>query len=42
MEEARELMESMDSDSDGLLGLEEFVGWMEREIEGMKRERLRS
>ena len=34
MEEARELMESMDSDGDGLLGLEEFVGWMEREIRG--------
>ena len=34
MEVARELMESMDSDGDGLLGLEEFVGWMEREIRG--------
>ena len=31
-EEAQELVESMDSDGDGLLGLEEFVGWMEREI----------
>ena len=34
MEEACELMESMDFDGDGLLGLEEFVGWMEREIRG--------
>ena len=32
IEEAQELVESMDSDGDGLLGLEEFVGWMEREI----------
>ena len=34
MEEARELVESMDPDGDGLLGSEEFVGWMEREIRG--------
>ena len=34
MEVARELMESMDSDGDGLLGLEEFVGWMERDQRG--------
>ena len=33
-EEAQELVESMDSDRDGLLGLEEFVGWMEKEIRG--------
>ena len=32
IEEAQELVESMDSDGDGLLGLEEFVGWIEREI----------
>ena len=32
IEEAQELVESMDSDGDGLLGLEEFVGWMERDI----------
>ena len=31
-EEAQELVASMDSDGDGLLGLEEFVGWMEKEI----------
>ena len=31
IEEAQELVESMDSDGDGLLGLEEFVGWMERD-----------
>ena len=34
MEEAKELVASIDSDGDGLLGLEEFVGWMEREIRG--------
>ena len=32
IEEAQELVESMDSDGDGLLGLEKIVGWMEREI----------
>ena len=31
LEEAREVVESMDSDGDGFLGFEEFVGWMERE-----------
>ena len=35
MEEAREVVESMDSDGDGLVGLEEFVGWMEGEDEGV-------
>ena len=34
MEEAEELVASIDYDGDGLLGLEEFVGWMEREIRG--------
>ena len=34
MEEAQELVASMDSDGDGLLGLEEFVEWVEREIRG--------
>ena len=34
MEEAEELVASIDSDGDGLLGLEELVGWMEREIRG--------
>ena len=38
MEEAQELVESMDSDGDGL---EEFVGWMEREGEERKMEELR-
>ena len=38
MEEAQEVVESMDSDGDGLLGLEEFVGWMEREGEDRKME----
>ena len=33
-EEAQELVASMDSDGDGLLGLDEFVGWMEKEIRG--------
>ncbi|KAL6350629.1 hypothetical protein AAG906_025559 [Vitis piasezkii] len=35
------VVESMDSDGDGLLGLEEFVGWMEREGEERKMEDLR-
>ena len=34
MEEAQELVASMDSDRDGLLGLEEFMEWVEREIRG--------
>ena len=34
MEEAQELVASMDSDGYGLLGLEEFVEWVEREIRG--------
>ena len=34
MEEAEELVASIDYDGDGLLGLEEFVGWMEIEIRG--------
>ncbi|RVW62776.1 putative calcium-binding protein CML31 [Vitis vinifera] len=38
MEEAQEVVESMDSDGDGLPGLEEFVGWMEREGEDRKME----
>ncbi|KAJ9709806.1 hypothetical protein PVL29_001324 [Vitis rotundifolia] len=38
MEEAREMVESMDSDGDGLVGLEEFMGWMEREDEERKME----
>ena len=41
MEEAQEVVESMDSDGDGLVGLEEFVGWMEREGEERKMEGLR-
>ena len=42
MEEARELVESMDPDGDGLLGSENlWGGWRERS-EGMKREILRS
>ena len=32
--EAQELVASMDSDRDGLLGLEEFAEWVEREIRG--------
>ena len=31
LEEAREVVESMDSDGDGFLGFEEFMGWMEKE-----------
>ncbi|RVW62775.1 putative calcium-binding protein CML31 [Vitis vinifera] len=38
MEEAQEVVESMDSDGDGL---EEFVGWMKREGEERKMEELR-
>ncbi|RVW90891.1 putative calcium-binding protein CML31 [Vitis vinifera] len=41
MEEAQEVVESVDSNGDGLLGLEEFVGWMEREGEERKMEELR-
>ena len=31
LEEAREVVGSMDSDGDGFLGFEEFMGWMEKE-----------
>ena len=31
LEEAREVVESMDSDGDGFLGFEEFMWWMEKE-----------
>ena len=31
LEKAREVVESMDSDGDGFLGFEEFMGWMEKE-----------
>ena len=31
LEEAREVVESMDSDGDGFLGFEELMGWMEKE-----------
>ena len=39
-EEAQELVASMDSDGDGLLGLDEFVGWMEKEIRGEKERKM--